>query len=105
MSIQTASLGLLITECDDMQDKVPPNIDDMVNKLLGSLPAGLRDLKEDTQKNVRAALHNTLTKMDLVTREEFDIQQGVLARTRAKLEALEKQVAEMEQQLRETGDE
>jgi BMFP domain-containing protein YqiC len=37
--------------------------------------------------------------MDLVTREEFDIQQGVLARSRAKLEALEKQVAEMEQHL------
>ena len=86
-----------------MQDKVPPNIDDMVNKLLGSLPAGLRDLKEDTEKNVRAALHSTLAKMDLVTREEFDFQQGVLARTRAKLEALEKQFGEMEQQLTETG--
>jgi BMFP domain-containing protein YqiC len=86
-----------------MQNKTTPNLDDMVNKLLGSLPAGLRDLKADTEKNLRAALHSTLTKMDLVTREEFDIQQDVLARTRAKLEALEKQVAEMEQQLKETG--
>jgi BMFP domain-containing protein YqiC len=86
-------------ELDDMQDKTTPNLDDMVNRLFDSLPAGLRDLKQDTARNLRAALHNTLSKMDLVTREEFDIQQGVLARTRAKLEALEKQVAELEKAL------
>ena len=88
-----------------MQNKATPNLDDMVNKLFDSLPGGLRDLKQDTEKNLRAALHSTLSKMDLVTREEFDIQQGVLARTRAKLEALEKQVTEMEQQLRGGKDE
>jgi len=82
-----------------MQNKATPNLDDMVNRLLDSLPAGLRELKEDTARNLRAALHSSLSKMDLVTREEFDIQQGVLARTRAKLETLEKQVAELEQQL------
>lgn len=82
-----------------MQDKTTPNLDDMVNRLFDSLPAGLRDLKQDTARNLRAALHSTLSKMDLVTREEFDIQQGVLARTRAKLEALEKQVAKLENEL------
>ena len=82
-----------------MQNKTTPNLDDMVNRLLDSLPAGLRDLKQDATKNLRATMHSTLSKMDLVTREEFDIQQGVLARTRAKLETLEKQVAELEQQL------
>ena len=76
----------------------------MVNRLLDSLPAGLRDLKQDTARNLRAALHSTLSKMDLVTREEFDIQQGVLARTRAKLETLEKQVAELEKALRGARD-
>lgn len=86
-------------ELDDMQDKTTPNLDDMVNRLFDSLPAGLRDLKQDTARNLRAALHSTLSKMDLVTREEFDIQQGVLARTRAKLEALEKQVAKLENEL------
>ena len=90
-------------ERNDMQNKPAPNLDDMVNRLLGSLPDGLRDLRQDTEKNLRAALHSTLSKMNLVTREEFDIQQGVLARTRAKLEALEKQVAEMEQQIRDKG--
>jgi len=82
-----------------MQDKPTPNLDEMVNRLLKTLPAGMREFSHDAEKNLRAALHSTLKKMDLVTREEFDIQQGVLARTRAKLEALEKQVAEMEQQL------
>jgi BMFP domain-containing protein YqiC len=82
-----------------MQNKATPNLDDMVNRLLNSLPAGLRDLKHETDKNLRAALHSSLSKMDLVTREEFDIQQAVLARTRAKLDALEKQLAEMEQRL------
>jgi len=91
-------------ELDDMQDKTTPDLDDMVNRLLNSLPGGLRDLKQDAAKNLRAALHSTLSKMDLVTREEFDIQQGVLARTRAKLEALERQIADMEQQLQKTGD-
>ena len=86
-----------------MQNKTNPNLDDMVNRLLDSLPAGLRDLKQDTARNLRAALHTTLSKMDLVTREEFDIQQGVLARTRAKLEALEKQVAELEQQIKKNS--
>ncbi len=84
-----------------MQNKPTPNLDDMVDRLLGALPAGLRDLKEESERNLRAALHSALSKMDLVTREEFDIQQGVLARTRAKLEALEKQVAEMAQQIKE----
>lgn len=88
-----------------MQDKATPNLDDMVNRLVDSLPAGMRELKEETTKNLRAALHSTLRKMDLVTREEFDIQQGVLARTRAKLETLEKQVAELEKKLRVTRDE
>lgn len=87
-----------------MQNKTTPNLDDMVNRLFDSLPGGLRDLKQDSVRNLRAALHSTLSKMDLVTREEFDIQQGVLARTRAKLEALEKQVADMEQQLHKTRD-
>ena len=79
-----------------MQNKSPPNLDDMVNRLFKALPAGMREFGQEADKNLRAALHSALKKMDLVTREEFDIQQGVLARTRAKLETLEKQVAELE---------
>ena len=79
-----------------MQNKPNPNLDDMVNRLFRALPAGMREFGQEADKNLRAALHSALKKMDLVTREEFDIQQGVLARTRAKLEMLEKQVAELE---------
>ena len=56
-------------------------------------PAALR---QDIEKNVRAILERGLAQMDLVTREEFEVQQAVLLRSREKLEALEKQVAELE---------
>jgi len=52
------------------------------------------------EKNLRAALAAALGRLDLVTREEFEVQSQVLARTRAKLETLEKLVAELEQQLK-----
>jgi ubiquinone biosynthesis accessory factor UbiK len=51
---------------------------------------------QDIEKNVKAVLGTAFTKLDLVTREEFDVQREVLARTRAKLEALETRIAELE---------
>jgi BMFP domain-containing protein YqiC len=56
-------------------------------------------LKEDAEKNMRSVLHAAFSKMDLVTREEFEVQAQVLQRSREKLEALEKQVAELEAKL------
>jgi hypothetical protein len=55
---------------------------------------------KDVEKNVKAMLSQGFSKLDLVTREEFDIQTQVLAKTRAKLEALEARVAELEAQLK-----
>ena len=55
---------------------------------------------KDIEKNVKAMLTQGFSKLDLVTREEFDVQAQVLARTRAKLEALEARVAELEAQLK-----
>ena len=55
---------------------------------------------KDIEKNVKAMLTQGFSKLDLVTREEFDIQTQVLAKTRAKLEALEARVAELEAQLK-----
>jgi BMFP domain-containing protein YqiC len=55
---------------------------------------------KDIEKNVKAMLTQGFSKLDLVTREEFDIQTQVLARTRAKLEALEARVAELEATLK-----
>ncbi len=74
-------------------------VDELANTLAGFLPAGAEALTEDLKKNLRAFLNTTLARMDLVTREEFDVQAAVLARTRERLEALEKQIARLEAQL------
>lgn len=72
------------------------NIDDLARRLAEALPPGMRELQQDAEKSLRAALHAAFEKLDLVSREEFDVQTRVLARTRAKLDALEQQVAELE---------
>jgi BMFP domain-containing protein YqiC len=77
----------------------PKALDEMAKKLADALPPGLRQMQTDFEKNARAGLNSVFSKMDLVTREEFDVQQAVLLRTRARLEALEQQVAELEQKL------
>jgi len=74
------------------------SIEGLAKKLADSLPGGLRSMREDLEQNFRSVLRGGLEKLDLVTREEFEVQEAVLARTREKLEALEKQVAELEQQ-------
>jgi BMFP domain-containing protein YqiC len=74
----------------------PKLLDDLAKRLAGSVPTGLQFLQEDLQKNFRTALEAGLSHLELVTREEFDIQSAVLSRTREKLEALERQVAELE---------
>lgn len=74
-------------------------IDDIANRLAGAIPPGLNNLKEDLEKNFHAILQSALGKLDLVSREEFEVQKMVLAKTRSKLEDLEKRVAEIEQQV------
>ncbi len=75
----------------------PKSIDDIANRLAGAIPPGLNNLKDDLEKTFRAVLQGTLAKLDLVTREEFEVQKLVLAKTRSNLESLEKRVAEIEQ--------
>jgi BMFP domain-containing protein YqiC len=72
------------------------SIEGLAKKLADSLPGGLRSIREDLEQNFRAVLRGGLEKLDLVTREEFEVQEAVLARTREKLESLEKMVAELE---------
>jgi BMFP domain-containing protein YqiC len=71
-------------------------IDELANRLAGVIPPGLNNLKEDLEKNFHAILQTALGKLDLVTREEFEVQKMVLAKTRAKLEDLERRVAALE---------
>lgn len=74
-------------------------IDDTVKRLSESLPPGLNKFKKDLEKNFRAILQSMLTKLDLVTRDEFDIQKKVLTKTRNKLNAIEKQMVYLETQI------
>jgi len=74
----------------------PKIIDDLARRLAESVPESLRALQMDLDHNFKAALQAGLGKLDLVTREEFDVQQGVLRRTRERLEALEARLAALE---------
>lgn len=68
------------------------SIDRLARALAESVPEGLRAVRADLEKNFRSVLQAGLNKLDLVTREEFDVQQAVLARTRQKLDTLEKRL-------------
>ena len=72
------------------------SIADLARRLAASLPEGLRAMQKDVEQNFRAVLEAGLNDLDLVTREEFAVQEAVLVRTRAKLEALEARLAELE---------
>lgn len=71
-------------------------IEEIVQSFTNALPSGITSIQADVEKNIRAAMTATFSKLDLVTREEFDIQTQVLHRTREKLEALASRVAELE---------
>lgn len=73
-------------------------LDSLQEKMPSGIASGLQGLQSDFEYNLRAAIEANLKKLNLVTREEFDIQQQVLLRTREKLEALEAKVAELERQ-------
>jgi BMFP domain-containing protein YqiC len=74
----------------------PRLIDDLARRLAGSLPEGLVALRRDLEQNFKGVLQSGLTRFDLVTREEFDVQSAVLRRTREKLAELERRLAELE---------
>jgi BMFP domain-containing protein YqiC len=80
----------------------------MDSKLLDDLNRRVKDLvnaspARDIEKNLRALMSSTFSRLDLVTREEFDVQQEVLKRTREKLEHMEAKVAELEARLGQKG--
>ncbi len=66
-------------------------------KLCAVLPDSLRDVKKDLEKNFHSVLQSAFSKLDLVTRHEFDVQTKVLSKTRLKLEALAEQVSKLEE--------
>ena len=74
----------------------PKMIDDIARRLSEAVPEGIRHLQNDLEQNFRAVLQSALAKLDLITREEFDVQTAVLRRSREKLEELDKKLAQLE---------
>jgi hypothetical protein len=72
------------------------SIENIARKLVEAVPEGLRSVREDLESNFRSVLRASLARLDLVTREEFEIQEAVLAKTREKLEALEARLEKLE---------
>ncbi len=75
------------------------HIDDLARRLSNLVPPGLREGREELQQNFKAVLQGGLARLDLVTREEFEVQRAVLLRTREKLEQLQREVEALEARL------
>ena len=74
-------------------------IDDLARRLSNLVPPGLREGRDELQQNFKAVLQAGLSRLDLVTREEFEVQRAVLRQTREKVEALQRTLADLEAQL------
>ncbi len=72
-------------------------IDELARKLAAALPQSMVAMQQDVEHNFKAILQSALTRMDLVSRQEFDVQVGVLNRVRTQLSVLEQRLAAMEQ--------
>ena len=70
-------------------------LDELARRLSSLVPPGLRESREELQQNFKSVLQAGLGKLDLVTREEFEVQRAVLARTRERLEALERDLSDL----------
>ncbi len=77
----------------------PKSFDNIADRIAQVIPPGFSQFKDDMEKNGHALFQSALSKLDLVSREEFEVQKAVLAKTRSRLEDLEKRVAELEQQV------
>ena len=77
----------------------PENFDAVVQQFTRLLPTDLHQARQDIEKNMKAALSASLARMDLVTREEFDVQSELLAKTRALLQDMEAKVTRLEAEL------
>lgn len=75
----------------------PRSLDELARRLAEAVPPGLTALRNDLEQNFKAVLQSGLAKLDLVTRQEFDVQSGVLKRSRERLEELERRLAALEQ--------
>ncbi|KIO34863.1 MULTISPECIES: accessory factor UbiK family protein [unclassified Shewanella] len=82
----------------------PKKIEEVAKQLSDNLPSGLKQFAGEFEEKSKQILQNQLMKLDLVSREEFDVQQHVLLKTREKLESLQAQVDALEARLRQQDD-
>ena len=73
-------------------------INELAEKISAVLPDSIKAVQSDIDKNLRAVLESSFSKMNLVSREEFDVQSALLSRSLEKLQQLEKQIEELEKQ-------
>lgn len=78
-------------------------LDALARRLAQAVPPGLNSLGDELEGNFRAVLQSAMKNMDLVTREEFEVQRGVLARTRERLESIQARLEELEKE-QDSGD-
>ncbi len=74
----------------------PKTLDDLARRLAESVPPGLTAMRQELEQNFRSVLQSGLSRLDLVTRQEFEVQAGVLRRTRERLEGLEERLRSLE---------
>ena len=79
----------------------PKKLEDLAKQIADAIPPGVKNMAEEAEGRVKTVLQSQLSKLDLVTRQEFDIQSQVLIRTREKLDAMESRIAELEAKLAE----
>ncbi|MFD1009330.1 MULTISPECIES: ubiquinone biosynthesis accessory factor UbiK [Oceanisphaera] len=77
----------------------PKKLEDIAKQIQSSLPSGLKNMGEEAEKRIRTVLQAQLGKLDMVTREEFDVQTKVLLRTREKINQMEAKLALIERKL------
>ncbi len=82
---------------------LPKQLEDMAKKLYSALPQNIQVLEEEVKQQFKEVLQSAFTHLDLVTREEFDVQLKVLAKTREKVDGLEKAVQQLIQEKNKTG--
>ena len=80
----------------------PKRLEQIVKQIQESMPAPVKALGQDVEQKVREVIQSKLIKLDVVSREEFDVQTQVLLRTRKKLNEMEKKLNELEQKLNQT---
>lgn len=78
----------------------PKILDNLANRLAATLPPGLKEIKQDAEKNFRAVLQSVFAKLNLVTRDEFDVQTAVLKRANDKVQELERSIRDLEELIR-----